>query len=148
MAEELLSAREAARRLGIAVATLYDWLGRSDRGLLVLRGRPVTVGYLQGGPRGQGRIRVEAGEVERLRDLLDGATRPAVPVARQQAVRERVPAAVAGVPAAHRVAVPAQLPAQPGHAPGPGDLQPGLAQAVAEQRQGRPGRGLRHQPAR
>ena len=79
MAEELLSAREAARRLGIAVATLYDWLGRSDRGLLVLRGRPVTVGYLQGGPRGQGRIRVGAGEVERLKDLLRVRPRPHPP---------------------------------------------------------------------
>ena len=79
MAEELLSAREAARRLGVAVATLYDWLGRSDRGLLVLRGRPATVGYLQGGPRGRGRLRVEAGEVERLKDLLRVRPRPHAP---------------------------------------------------------------------
>ena len=70
MPEELLSAREAARRLGVAVTTLYDWLGRSDRGRLVLRGRPVTVRYLQGGARGRGRIHLEAGEVERLKDLL------------------------------------------------------------------------------
>ena len=63
MAEELLSAREAARRLGLAVTSLYDWLGRSDRGLLVLRGRRVTIHYLQTGARGQGRIKIEAAEV-------------------------------------------------------------------------------------
>jgi hypothetical protein len=77
MAEVLLSAREAARRLGVAVPTLYDWLGRSDRGLLVIRGRPVTIDYLQGGPRGQGRIRIEAAEVERLMDLLRVRPAPA-----------------------------------------------------------------------
>lgn len=70
MFEELLTTREAAQRLGLAVPSLYDWLGRSDRGMLVLRGRPVTIAYLQGGPQGQGRIRIEAGEVERLKDLL------------------------------------------------------------------------------
>src|SRR3954447_282028 len=89
MAEELLSAREAARRLGIAVATLYDWLGRSDRGLLVLRGRPAPVGHLQGGPRGRGRIRVEAGEVERLKDLLRVRPRPHAP--RRPPSRESFP---------------------------------------------------------
>jgi hypothetical protein len=82
MPEELLSTQEAARRLGMAVATLYDWLGRSDRGLLVLRGRRVTVDYLQGGPQGQGRIRLEASEVERLKDLMR---------ARPQALRARRP---------------------------------------------------------
>jgi hypothetical protein len=70
MSGELLSAREAARWLGMAVASLYDWLGQSDRGLLVIRGQPVTIDYLQGGPRGQGRIRIEATEVERLKDLM------------------------------------------------------------------------------
>src|SRR2546430_2150503 len=70
MSGELLSAREAARRLGMAVTSLYDWLGQSDRGLLVLRGQPVTINYLQGGWRGQGRIRIEAAEVERLKDLM------------------------------------------------------------------------------
>lgn len=69
MSEPLLPAREAARRLGIAVTSWYDWLGQSDRGLLVLRGQPVTINYLQGGPQGQGRILLEAREVERLRDL-------------------------------------------------------------------------------
>jgi hypothetical protein len=61
------------------VPTLYDWLGRSDRGLLVIRGRPVTVDYLQGGPKGQGRIRVEAAEVDRLRDLMRVRPAPVTP---------------------------------------------------------------------
>ena len=86
MAESLLlPPAEAARRLGITVPTLYDWLGRSDRGLLVIRGRAVTVDYLQGGPRGQGRIRIEAAEVERLKDLMRVRPAPAPP--------RRVPAA-------------------------------------------------------
>ena len=68
--DDLLPPREAARRLGITVTTLYDWLGQSDRGVLVVRGRPVTVNYLQGGPRGQGRIRIEVSEIERLKDLM------------------------------------------------------------------------------
>ena len=85
MAEELLPAREAARRLGVAVATLYDWLARSDRGRLVLRGRPVTVAYLQGGARGRGRIRIAAGEVERLKDLL--RVRPRRPAPRHPPAR-------------------------------------------------------------
>lgn len=79
MGDELLSTREAARRLGIAVASLYDWLGRSDRGLFVLRGRPVAITYLQSGPQGQGRIRIEAAEVERLKDLLRVRPHRAVP---------------------------------------------------------------------
>jgi hypothetical protein len=70
MSEEFLTAQEAARRLGVAVTSLYDWLGQSDRGLLVIRGQPVTIDYLQGGAQGQGRIRIEAHEVERLRSLM------------------------------------------------------------------------------
>lgn len=68
--DQLLSAGEAARRLGITTTCLYDWLGQSRRGLLVIRGRAVTVNYFQGGPRGQGRIRIEASEVQRLRELM------------------------------------------------------------------------------
>jgi hypothetical protein len=79
MAEPLLPPAEVACRLGVTVATLYDWLGRSDRGLLVIRGRAVTVDYLQGGPRGQGRIRMEAREVERLKDLMRVRPAPAPP---------------------------------------------------------------------
>ena len=70
MSDELLSAKEAAHRLGATVTTLYSWLGLSDRGLLTIRGRPVTIEYFQGGPRGQGRIHLEVGEIERLRDLM------------------------------------------------------------------------------
>ena len=69
----------------MAVASLYDWLGRSDRGLLVLRGRPVTIAYLQGGPQGQGRIHIEASEVERLKDLL--RVRPQTHTPRRRPVR-------------------------------------------------------------
>jgi transposase-like protein len=76
MPDELLTAREAARRLGVTTATLYGWLGQSDRGLLVIRGQPVTATYLQGGPRGRGRIRVEAAEVERLKQLMRVTPRP------------------------------------------------------------------------
>jgi hypothetical protein len=79
MSGELLSSREAAQRLGITVATLYDWLGQSDRGLLVIRGQRVSINYLQGGPQGQGRIRIEADEVERLKNLMRVRPEPLVP---------------------------------------------------------------------
>ena len=69
MSDELLPAQEAARRLGISVASLYDWLSQSDHGEFFVRGQPVTIDYLQGGPKGQGRIKIEAGELERLKDL-------------------------------------------------------------------------------
>jgi hypothetical protein len=58
------------------VTTVYNWLGLSDRGLLVVRGQPVTVSYLQGGPRGQGRILIEAGEVERIKDQMRVTPKP------------------------------------------------------------------------
>lgn len=70
MSDELLSAEDAARRLGISRASLYEWLAQSDRGTFMLRGRLVTINYLQGGPRGQGRIKIEAGEIERLKDRM------------------------------------------------------------------------------
>jgi hypothetical protein len=70
MADELLSAAEAARRLGISRASLYAWLGESDVGSFQLRGQPVTIQYFQSGARGQGRIRIEAREIDRLRDLM------------------------------------------------------------------------------
>ena len=70
MPETLLSARAAALRLGISVACLYDWLGQSDYGLFVLRGQPFTINYLQGGAQGQGRIQIEAAEIERLKDAM------------------------------------------------------------------------------
>src|SRR5947209_13376600 len=55
VSDPLLTAADAARRLGISVTTLYDWLGQSDCGILVLRGKSVTIGYFQAGARGQGR---------------------------------------------------------------------------------------------
>ena len=70
MSDELLSANEAARRLGMSVTALYDWLGQSDWRILVIRGERVTINYLQGGPKGQGRIKLEASEIERLKDLM------------------------------------------------------------------------------
>ncbi len=86
----LLSPREAADRLGVTPATLYDWLGRSDRGLLVIRGIAVTIDYLQGGAPGQGRIRVERREVERLRETLRVRPSP-TPPRRPPVPRDRFP---------------------------------------------------------
>jgi hypothetical protein len=70
MPSALLSASEAAQRLGISTATMYEWLAASDTNAFVLRGQPVTIDYMQGGPRGQGRIKIEPEEVERLKDLM------------------------------------------------------------------------------
>jgi len=70
MSSSLLSAQEAALRLGIAVASFYDWLARSDAGEFVLRGRSFTINYFQGGARGQGRIQIEEAEIERLREAM------------------------------------------------------------------------------
>ena len=67
---ELLSVREAAKRLGITPATLYDWLSKADFGLFILRGQRVDIRYFQGGAGGQGRIRIEAEEVERIKELM------------------------------------------------------------------------------
>jgi len=78
MPVELLTAKEAAHHLGLAVATLYAWLGLSDRGLLVIRGEPVTINYLRGGRRGQGRIRIEASELERIKAFMRVKPRPLV----------------------------------------------------------------------
>ena len=61
---------QAAERLGITAATLYDWLGQSRRGLLVIRGQAVTIEYFQGGAKGQGRIRIAETEVERIQELM------------------------------------------------------------------------------
>jgi hypothetical protein len=70
MSRELLSSGEAARRLGISIPRLYEWLALSDRGDFLLRGAPITIDYFQGGARGQGRIRIAAREVDRLLDLM------------------------------------------------------------------------------
>ncbi|MFO1045875.1 MAG: DNA-binding protein [Planctomycetaceae bacterium] len=70
MSAELLSSQAAARRLGISVASLYDWLARSDCGEFIIRGQPFTIDYLQGGARGQGRIQIEASEIDRLKEAM------------------------------------------------------------------------------
>ena len=70
MVTELLTSRETARRLGISPATLYDWLAQSDAGTFVIRGMPTTIHYYQGGRKGQGRIKIEPQEIERLLDLM------------------------------------------------------------------------------
>jgi hypothetical protein len=70
MSSDLLSTDEAAQRLGMSRATIYQWLAESDAGTFVLRGCPVSINYFQTGARGRGRIMIEAGEVERLKDLM------------------------------------------------------------------------------
>ena len=70
MRNHLLSASEAAERLGITRATLYQWLAASDAGGLVIRGQPITIDYYQSGGKGQGRIKIEIEEVERLKEQM------------------------------------------------------------------------------
>lgn len=70
MANQLLNSKDAAAALGVSALTLYDWLARSDRGEFKLRGQPFTINYLQGGAWGQGRIQIEAPEIERLKDAM------------------------------------------------------------------------------
>lgn len=70
MAGDLLSAEEAARRLGVKRTTLYDWLGMSRTGSLVIRGQPVSVDFFQSGSKGQGSIKIESSEVDRIKELM------------------------------------------------------------------------------
>lgn len=77
MANELLSTTDAARRLGISRASLYDWLARSDAGTFVLRGQPVTIDYFQSGAKGQGRIKIETDEIDRIKELMRVRPQPA-----------------------------------------------------------------------
>lgn len=77
MSRDLLTAAAAAERLGVRRPTLYEWLGLSDHGLFVVRGRPATIEYFQGGGRGQGKILIEASEVERLKELMRVNPQPA-----------------------------------------------------------------------
>ena len=90
MENDLLSTNDAAQRLGVSRASLYEWLSQSDSGELVIRGQPVTIEYLQGGPKGQGRIRIEATEIERLKDLQRVRPNP-VRKRRSPRRRERYP---------------------------------------------------------
>lgn len=50
----------------------------------MIRGAAVTIDYFQTGRRGQGRIHLEAHEVDRLRDLL--RVRPQKPIPRRMPV--------------------------------------------------------------
>jgi hypothetical protein len=70
MASRLLTPNEAAWKLGISVLTLYDWLSQSDADEFEIRGQPVTIDYYQGGRRGQGRIKIDTKEIERLLSLM------------------------------------------------------------------------------
>ena len=76
MSSDLLSTADAARLLGISVPTLYGWLSQSDAGEFQLRGEPVTIAYLQTGPKGQGRIKIYRKEVDRLLDLMVARPKP------------------------------------------------------------------------
>jgi hypothetical protein len=87
MPDQLLTARDAAAALGISAPTLYDWLSRSDAGEFVLRGQPFTINYLQGGAKGQGRIRIEVSELERLKDAM--RVRPQTKPRRRFPIRTR-----------------------------------------------------------
>jgi len=78
MSNDLLTAQESARRLGITTASLYAWLAASNAGTLLIRGQPAVIDYLQGGPKGQGRIRIEPQEIERLKELMRVRPRRAV----------------------------------------------------------------------
>ncbi len=90
MADDLLNAKEAARRLGITVTTLYDWLGQSQWGLLRIQGQSVTINYFQSGPNGQGRILIEDVEVLRLRELMRVRSKR-LPARRMPVQRDRFP---------------------------------------------------------
>lgn len=70
MSRGLLSSQDAARLLGISTATLYDWLAQSDAGTFMIRGQLTTINYYQGGRKGQGRIKIDRQELERLLELM------------------------------------------------------------------------------
>jgi len=70
MVSALLSTTEAARRLGISRATLYEWLARSNAGSFLIRGQSVTIAHYRSGAAGQGPIKFEAEEIERLKNLM------------------------------------------------------------------------------
>ena len=70
MARETRTAQEAADDLGIGVSTFYGWLAQSDAGTFFLQGEHITIEYRQSGPQGQGRIQIDAAEVERLKQAM------------------------------------------------------------------------------
>ena len=79
MDRQWLSAAQAAGRLGIERSSLYDWLAQSNRGDFVIRGKSTTIAYSQSGAKGQGRILIDAAEVERLLQLMMVAPRVKAP---------------------------------------------------------------------
>ncbi len=87
MHQVLITAREAAQRLGIATATLYHWLQQSNAGVFAIRGQPTTINYFQGGRKGQGRILIDEAELDRLKECMRVVCRR--PVARRPAMRSR-----------------------------------------------------------
>ncbi len=74
----------------MAISSFYDWLAQSDAGALVIRGQNVAIDYLQGGAKGQGRIKIEAREIERLKELMRVRPRP-VPTRRPPTQRHSYP---------------------------------------------------------
>jgi len=79
MNRDLLTAQQAAQRLGISTASIYGWLAQSNAGTFRLRGQPVTIAHLQSGPRGRGHIKLESVEVDRLIELMKVHPRPSLP---------------------------------------------------------------------
>jgi len=86
MADEYVQPSEAARRLGISVTTLYDWLSQSDYGMLKIRGEAVTIEYLQSGPAGHGRIRIGSAEIVKIMECM--RVRPAGTVVRHPPMKQ------------------------------------------------------------
>ena len=70
MEREYCNSAEAAKRLGISRLTLYCWLYKSDSGDFLIRGKPFTIEYLQGGAAGQGRIKISSAEIDRLLEAM------------------------------------------------------------------------------
>lgn len=99
---DLLSAKESAQELGVTVATLYGWLGLSRHNMLEIRGQRITVNYFQGGPKGQGRILIEAREVARLKEAMR-VTSVAMPPRRTPIRYEAYPGIVVAIGRPDRV---------------------------------------------
>ena len=87
MPDNLLSSQDAARQLGVSTTTLYDWLAQSNKSTLLIRGQPVAIDYLQGGPNGQGRVKIENREVDRIKDLM--RVRPCPAILRRPPIRQK-----------------------------------------------------------
>lgn len=85
MTTDWLTAKQAAERLGISVLTLYDWLAQSDRGEYMIRGQAVVITYFQGGRRGQGKIQIQADEIDRLQEFM--RVKPHTKIQRREPVR-------------------------------------------------------------